>query len=318
MGTKDLQPRHEPPAAPDAIVRHSFTPPAESDLSYAAPPSDQVQLEKCIVGWLDLLGFTQRTRAAARQGEVAELQLVREYHQVMRPALEALQYAFEDTDFRWRTLTDNVVLSVPLLALHPEVTIGHIVMEAAQMQFRLARQGWFLRGGITIGPLYVDDRIIVGSGLLDAYEMETAAVHSRLIAGPELVAHTLHHLTFYGDPFDSPVNQIFAVDANADVFVNYLYAPAYLDYPLDATLRMLMEHRQQVELALQVTANSRRVNRKFRWSAAYHNWFCRTYIPYRDRKPLIIPGVRSRFFSRIVSSPDYNDEFRARFGRPFT
>jgi hypothetical protein len=57
---------------------------------------------------------------------------------------------------------------------------------------------------------------------------------------------------------------------------------------------------------LQETANKRKLNRKYRWTAAYHNWFCRRHLPRRDHPGLIIAGIRPRSFRKIVASPAEN------------
>lgn len=235
---------------------------------------------------------------------------------MITPTLEAFAYEYGEP-FRWRTLTDSVIVAGPLFSFHPESTLAYMVLPAASAQFKLARLGWFLRGGITIGDLYMDDQIVIGNAMLDAYEMEEQADVPRVLVDESIVAITKIALTYYGDPYESAANDLFVIDTDQRAFVNYLHAPLSFDYPYDPMLEMLNEHRVRVEDNLEASRGVRRHHRKYRWIAAYHNWFCRRYLPRRDHRGLIIRGVRARPFRTVVASPEENSLYPFR-GDPFT
>jgi len=107
-------------------------------------------------------------------------------------------------------------------------------------------------------------------------------------------------LSYYSEPEDSPENLAFAGDADGHVFINYLHAPIGLDYTPDRTGQLLDRHKERVVNALAEHRHTRRVRRKYLWVAAYHNWFCSTWLDAKSAKELVIPHVRKRAFVQLV------------------
>jgi hypothetical protein len=276
--------------------------PREAYLDFVTTEPQSVDMVQSVVCWIDLLGLRDRLARAAKLGN--ESDFVAEYLRVLRPIYTSLQSGFSDTDFQWHAFTDSIVISVPHQAGDREFTIGHVCLSAAEIQFRLSRLGWFLRGGLAVGSLFADDNFVVGSGLMQAYKLEGEdAVNPRIILGKQLRDETAEHLAYYAEPWDSPQNGLLAVDEDQQWFISYLFAPIYLDFTEDEALPLYAEHRAQIVRALQEFVDVGRLRSKYLWSAAYFNWFCSTWVSAAATTDLIIPDVPPRGFSLLVEPP---------------
>jgi hypothetical protein len=79
------------------------------------------------------------------------------------------------------TFSDNVVFSK---RFDPD-NLWWTLQGAATIQFGLAMVGFFIRGGVTVGPLYHDHHVVFGPALNKAYELESKkAVFPRIIIDP--------------------------------------------------------------------------------------------------------------------------------------
>ena len=277
--------------------------PPEAHLNFTATQPVSVAMIDHVVCWLDLLGLRERLKDAANAG--TESEFVAEYLRVLTPVYTSLRAEFKDTDFQWHAFTDSIVISVPHHAAeHSEFAIGHEIFAAAEIQFRIARHGWFLRGALAIAPLYANDQFVIGTGLMRAYQLESEeAVFPRVVLDHPIKAQTVEHLGYYAEPYGSPQNNLIVIDEDKRWFINYLYAPIYLDYPEEGALPLYREHRDAVVTKLSQAADNERVRAKYQWVAAYHNWFCSHWISEEFCADLQIQGVAPRNFRQLIESP---------------
>jgi len=130
-----------------AVTRRSIGKmPRAASLDYVADRPRTVSLEDAIVCWLDLLGLRERLITSSQNA--SESAFVADYLRVLRPIYRTLRWDFSATDFRWNAFSDMIVLSVPIDSGHPEEMIAQLAIVAADVQFRLACLGWFLRGSV--------------------------------------------------------------------------------------------------------------------------------------------------------------------------
>ena len=63
-----------------------------------------------------------------------------------------------------------------LYAKNDRETINHFIQNVAAFQFAsVIDHNWLLRGGITIGDLYIDDVMVWGTALLQSHDLESGA-----------------------------------------------------------------------------------------------------------------------------------------------
>jgi hypothetical protein len=117
-----------------------------------------------------MLGFSERVRDAAREGNTDE------FLSNLKMKLEAWYGLIRDDRglggrrfWELKVFTDNVVLGIPIQNETPAQALIHLVHSIETLQRGLTLDaGYFIRGGIAMGDLYIDDSIVYGTALLDA------------------------------------------------------------------------------------------------------------------------------------------------------
>lgn len=151
--------------------------------------------KKCIVAFLDILGFKNMINKKAFD-EIRDifLSIIPENQLMM-----ALGRAAEDTDesllrynavlseTKVRIMSDSIVIAAPWGA--PEALAVVIdICGVIQEQLYNLDTPVFLRGGIAEGEFYLDENLIFGKGLVDAYiAQENYAVYPRIIISDDLI-----------------------------------------------------------------------------------------------------------------------------------
>jgi len=144
----------------------------------------------------------------------------------------------------------------------------------ALFQLEMATAGFFVRGGISIGQLYMDENIVFRPALVDAYVAEhTQARDPRIVLTQSAVTAVKHHLTYYGRPHDAPQTREFFADSDGQYFLNYL--EAVVSDADEPDLTILNVHKRQVEKTLRRYRARPPIWSKYAWVAGYHNFFCR-------------------------------------------
>jgi hypothetical protein len=154
----------------------------------------------------------------------------------------------------------------------------------------LISHGFFLRGGVAIGDLYMDRDIVWGSGLLRAYELESQiGGPPRLLLGSladnssdvTLLQQVFYQLGHYSDPRSSPHNAELLIDvSDRVVFVDYLRVA--FEHEDDAggeswDHSAIRAHRDVVEARLREYSHEPKVHAKYQWVGHYHNFRCDEY-----------------------------------------
>jgi len=139
----------------------------------------------------------------------------------------------------------------------------------------LVQQGFLLRGGFTVGPLYHKDAIVFGPAFLRAYELEQLAVHPRVILEPELAAmwgQGDRYLDKDGSEIGRSKTWRFTSDGIA--FFDFLQPfPAIPGHAPSSELlqRTLGPTRDTIVSTLRAHATNERVKPKYVWLAEYFN-----------------------------------------------
>ncbi len=236
----------------------------------------------CVV--LDLLGFTEQTKAASSALQSDKL-------------LNRLATLL-DTDFSIRgeppgspknrrfvakAFSDTVVIGIPLDNYWwdegaPE--LGEAIHRIAEFQLWASTMGFWCRGGVAIGELHVSERAVFGTALIGAHQTEHKVARGPRIVLSDVVwtlvrSHLSHHWTKDRPP-DKPFgwrNDILIDLEDGVPFVNYLNASIdrdHIDYD------RLREHRSGIERWFAATRSCDRYLAKSLWALRYHNEFCNT------------------------------------------
>lgn len=173
-----------------------------------ATEQGEPRLVRSAVLFVDLLGV----RALNRSPQV-------EHHLVaLEKAVTRSYRDFLKSDSPWPAafFSDTLVLASPVLpAGEDESAIGGLVVQAAWLQLNLIAEGFFVRGGLSVGKFHIREGLVFGPALVEAADLEsTVAVHPRVVLSGEAACSQHEDLRFYADPAQSPQNALLMRDAD--------------------------------------------------------------------------------------------------------
>lgn len=264
--------------------------------------TDPPTLEPSLVSFWDVLGYQQMLAGKTLEQQQA---LLVELKGLLQDAYEAYsrKNAREENFWQAKTFTDNIVMGIPLSRLrHGEDAIGLTFPRLQYTQLRMALSGYFIRGGISLGPFYMDDDIVFGSALLEAVCLEKRASSPRVLLSEAVAQYVAEFAAFYASHAFNPSTVVLMKDQDGSIFINYLefgydydaemlskYWDASMGRPSSGEYPTIKKHKQAVlrELSRDFGKEEEKIKAKYSWLAAYHNNFVRIFGLPDD---LEIPG----------------------------
>lgn len=207
--------------------------------------------------------------------------------------------AGEQRTREYRVFTDNVMVGIP--AKHGTKTdLAFAISDLALLQIGLVAEGFFARGGVSVGELYIGDEVIFGVALLDAYDAEQCARTPRVVLHSTAVRavseEVVYHAKTYGQRPGHRFTDVLLVDEDGLWFINYLQQ-LFNRGIFEPDLDMLDTHRTKVQAYLLEYKENAAIHAKYLWAARYHNYFCgtledgRAYMIDLDAPPLKVTAV---------------------------
>jgi hypothetical protein len=265
-------------------------------------------LKQSVVAFIDILGYMDMITAAEKEGTQKEL--LQRLHRALSTNRAWLEggHAFTgevDRDlYVLKAFTDNIVLAWPILD-DAEVELGGIFSRLADFQFTMSLEGFFIRGGIALGMAYVDDVLVFGDGLTQAYLAETRLARDpRIVLAESAVNAVKRHLGYYGDFEYAPQARELLCDSDGQWFLNYLDCLLYAEYESGPFYEELLRHKAAVEAKLVQYKSTPIVFSKYAWVANYHNFFCNQNSKYFNRHHQIETYKYNAMPSRIAQSSE--------------
>jgi hypothetical protein len=147
--------------------------------------------ERRVVAFYDVLGWrAQITEAGV---DPAKLKVLRQEILGVTRITQLSAEDFKEADIRSSSFSDNIVVSVPVsqIGLYRLLgSIGCFVLGAA-------RNGFMIRGGVTIGNLIHDAECVFGPGLNRAYELESTVAKLPRVVLDEVILKDFDKLPFF-------------------------------------------------------------------------------------------------------------------------
>lgn len=149
---------------------------------------DKLKTDTYIVAYIDLLGVTQKIASENNQFAMNSL------HSLYLQSIEyTKRIAIEEyRDIKFKVFSDNIIIAKKLSS-EPEQRMREIkslFICTGHFQARAAGDpiGWLMRGGISIGELFVDDVMVWGKALLRTYFLESkVANYPRIIVDDSVI-----------------------------------------------------------------------------------------------------------------------------------
>jgi hypothetical protein len=235
-------------------------------------------LVRCAVLFVDLLGVREMNLSERVTGHLVAL----------HSAVSVMHRDFFGEPSRYRTafFSDTLVLAAPIVrGTDDALLIRGLMQHATWLQNALIAEGFFVRGGLSLGSLHVSDHVLFGPALVEAYDLESrAAVYPRIVLS-RAAAETQR---------GTAGGSMLLCDDDGQTFIDYL--GTVFDEPEDP-LSVLQGHRETVVDRLQAHRRSKRRWEKYRWLGEYHNAVVRRGLPKKGGELLIEPLAMTRQFS---------------------
>lgn len=135
----------------------------------------EIKYENKIVAFIDVLGFSNLVYSD-------KLEPITHYYEMI---LTDFKEAAIKKDLKFLMISDSIVVHAP----QTRDSFFAVVKVLSSLQHRLLLKGILIRGAISFGKLYVNetDNIIVGSGLINAYNLEMKAIYPRIIIDRNMI-----------------------------------------------------------------------------------------------------------------------------------
>lgn len=236
-------------------------------------------MSRCLVAYMDILGFTWEIESSETRSPDVLLDLREAYDAALSELRGEVDHDSLPQPNWWvKSFTDDIVLCQQTGQVHLESDVGWIATQIAFFQFQMVLRGFFLRGGLSLGQVYVDDAIVFGPALLSAYELENETARDPRIVIGDLVSEAIdEHISYYGKPESAPQVRDFLRDRDGQIFINYLEAVLIAEHECGPYYGKLKDHRDVVSRQLEKHENNPPVWSKYFWVGSYHNWFCDQY-----------------------------------------
>lgn len=251
----------------------------KSDYYSAGKPTHR--LSYC--AFLDVLGFSERVRASYKDDSADTL--LKRFHQILAKSIARLKENTDHSMLYFKSFTDNVVLAHPRFSDDMESEFGFILWAIMEYQFQMALNGFFIRGGLAVDLLFMDENSVYGAALLEAYGLESrVAINPVVVLCENTMKLVDKHISYYSGEI-APQQRDVLKGPDGRYFLNYL-TECIIDGNdreyLDA--KSLRLHKKQIESALKIYTAVPSVFSKFAWLAAYHNYFCDTVSSFPEYK----------------------------------
>ena len=259
--------------------------------------SGELVLRKSVVAYVDILGYLEQVKRAVKAGKKMELliDLRKAYDETYNHIKDQSHIILPElgTKPHWsvKGFTDNIVIGYPI-SRDAEPELGTIMSNLAFFQLMMITHGFFVRGGIAIGDLYMDDEIVFGEGLLEAYDVErNLARDPRIVLSESARKYSELHISYYAKPDFAPQTEQILKDKDGQIFINYLYPIVEFAAEYAVYEEELSKHKKIVEAKLKDYSSEPAVWSKYFWVANYHNWFCDQYDYFDESHKIDISDI---------------------------
>jgi len=172
------------------------------------------KMDTYIVAYIDLLGMTSRIRGADKLLVMNKLYNLYTFSMKLTKDIQIE----ENQDIQFKIFSDNIIIAKRLSVetVQRKRDIRSLLGCAGHFQELTVSDsvGWLLRGGISIGQLFIDNVMVWGDALLKAYYLEDkVANYPRIIIDENVVDEIID---------DNQLNEYLRQDFDNLYFLNFL------------------------------------------------------------------------------------------------
>ncbi|MBS7825548.1 hypothetical protein J7624_00085 [Wohlfahrtiimonas chitiniclastica] len=254
---------------------------------------NEPKLNYSYCAFLDVLGFS------AMVNQDPQGIILKDFYKIFNKCTEELKDEEKYATSYFKQFTDNILLAQPHFELEDDAYFGFTLMNIRKYQFYMAINGYFIRGGFTCDNLFIDDNLIYGPALLEAYHLESQKAEMPIVILSDTVKNHVNQYTKYFSESICPTRKSILILDNETYFVNYLSEITELfsfDVAFEFIYRCLNDHKIQIENNLQkfhqtsLLANDK-IYEKYYFIAQYHNYYLTHFLPHYDIQSLFIQNI---------------------------
>ena len=254
------------------------------------------KLEEHFCIYLDILGYSNRIENIEGDELNSELDNFAKYVVTENDFLEQLSKIIQ---FNINVFSDNILISLPVT--RETINAFHLVLNhILDYQKSLIQSDYFIRGGISKGMLYVDEKIIWGKALIEAVKLEKDAVYPFISISDDIIN------LFRKNDLLSDINEFLSVPVieinDGKHFLDYLQTTIYIHDRKPVTYYTFLQFHQNL-VKYNLEKNTGRIFEKYNMLAKYHNEFCNYY---KEQLPQIQ-------YYKIKNTLSDNTNFKRRF-----
>jgi hypothetical protein len=257
--------------------------------------------EERYVAFIDILGFRELIGSLGKgMPYQVILELLREVHEP--PRLDTPTSAVDGAKiasggFRAQSISDAVVLSADL----EPWGLYHLCYSISQLAITLLERTIFIRGAITKGMLYHDDKTVFGPGLVRAYDFESKIARFPSVIVSRDIVHDIE-MAKLNFPWTENFKDILMRAQDGPLYLNVLDRIATelngmvgrLPHELrtDPRYGAIELLRDNIQIKFDGSTDDPKIFEKIQWFAAYWN----EVMPGHIMPPILGPGVASGTF----------------------
>ncbi len=185
------------------------------------------ETELSIVAFIDILGFksiVEEFENNAKSNSLLNL------HNALTMAIDVLKQntsinPLHSKVIDYKMFSDCLCISIPIFDnSHDFLSELHsMLLVLASYQFLMLLNGFLVRGGVSLGSYYSDDKMIFSQGLIKAYELESKSAKNPLIQIDPSIVEKMLSLKKHGTDISNMKELLIFEKCEPDkIFVNFL------------------------------------------------------------------------------------------------
>ncbi len=182
-------------------------------------------------------------------------------------------------EIKVRSFSDNILFATSMNLTHKwqlSYALGDFIRIAGNIQAIALMNGFLVRGGITIGDIFINDNFVYGKGLLDVLDLEEKVAHY-----PRIV---IHESIEKECPEYFKANYNIISDFDGLKYINFYHYCVGQGRELEICTEQLERMKQEK------SCTSYNVVSKLNWTIMQHNNFLKNIYANKESIPLILPA----------------------------
>ena len=225
-----------------------------------------------VVTFLDVLGFRELVHRSSAEEIRATLRSLRSFS---NPGSDDYDDEMEET--RYIAFSDSIVRVRFYDTPYRVGALWHEILDLLHAQGELAGRDVLVRGGVSVGEVFIDGDMVFGPGFVRAYDLESQfANFPRIVIGPEAFRALRTDRRLIAEDHDlaeelGHLRSLLKRGEDGLWFIDYLFAfRAEMDDP-ERLPEFVERHRDLIVRNANAASPASRVLQKYLWLARYLN-----------------------------------------------